>query len=70
MLHDAGGGDKLLLFNKDNRALFNEWIGHRAIGVVYNPSFEAYGNYVPSKISERYDAFIYLEQTNALKPLK
>lgn len=70
VLHDAGGGDKLLLFNKDNRALFNEWIGHRAIGVVYNPSFEAYGNYVPSKISERYDAFIYLEQTNALKPLK
>lgn len=69
VLHDAGAEDKLLLFNKENRALFNEWIGHRAIGVVYNPAFEAYGNYVPSKISERYDAFIYLEHTKALKPL-
>ena len=70
VLHKAGAGDKLLIFNKENRSQFNEWIGHRAIGVVYNPAFEAYGNYVPSKISERYDAFIYLEHTKALKPLK
>lgn len=70
VLHEAGAGDKLLLFNKENRFLFNQWIGHRAIGVVYDPYFETYGNYVPSKISERYEAFIYLEHTKALKPLK
>jgi len=69
-LHNAGAFDKLILFNEENRSLFNEWIGHRAIGVVYNPNFETYGNYVPSKIGNRYDAFIYIDQTNALSPLK
>ncbi|WP_342577936.1 erythromycin esterase family protein [Psychrobacillus sp. FSL K6-2843] len=69
VLHEAGAEDKMLIFNEENRYLFNQWIGHRAIGVVYNPAFEAYGNYVPSKISERYNAFIYLEHTQALRPL-
>ena len=44
-------------------------IGHRAIGVVYNPRFEQYGNYVPSKMPQRYDAFIYFDETRALHPL-
>ena len=68
-LHAAGAEDKVLLFNDENRDLFNDWIGHRAIGVVYNPAYEAYGNYVPSRVGSRYDAFIYIEQTNALRPL-
>ena len=68
-LHAAGAEDKVLLFNDENRDLFNEWIGHRAIGVVYNPAFEAYGNYVPSRVGSRYDAFIYINQTQALHPL-
>ena len=42
---------------------------HRAIGVVYNPDHERYGNYVPSVMAERYDAFIYLDETRALHPL-
>lgn len=68
-LHNAGAFNKLLLFNEENRSLFSQWIGHRAIGVVYNPNYETYGNYVPSKIGNRYDAFIYIDQTNALSPL-
>lgn len=44
-------------------------IGHRAIGVVYRPEFEQYGNYVPSIIPDRYDAFLYLDKTKALHPL-
>ena len=68
-LHNTGSFNKLLLFNEENRHLFNNWIGHRAIGVVYNPEFEAYGNYVPSKIGSRYDAFIYMDETKALSPL-
>lgn len=68
-LHAAGPDDKVLLFTNENRALFNDWIGHRAIGVVYNPDYEAYGNYVPSRVGSRYDAFIYIDQTNALHPL-
>lgn len=69
-LHAAGAEDKILLFNDENREVFNAWIGHRAIGVVYNPEFEAYGNYVPSRVGSRYDAFIFIDQTKALKPLK
>lgn len=38
-LHAASPEDKVLLFNDENRALFNDWIGHRAIGVEYNPAF-------------------------------
>ena len=69
-MHMVGDSNKLLIFDDDNRHLFDEWIGHRAIGVVYNPEFEAYGNYVPSKMGSRYDAFIYLEETKALKPIQ
>lgn len=47
---------------------FAEPHGHRAIGVVYNPEQEL-GNYVPTVLPERYDAFVHVEQTNALHPL-
>lgn len=68
-LHAANAGDQVILFIEENRHLFNDWIGHRAIGVVYNPEFEAYGNYVTSRVGNRYDAFVFVNQTTALKPL-
>lgn len=68
-LHKAGPHDKFLHFTKDNCHLFQDAIGHRAIGVVYNPAYEHYGNYVPSILSKRYNAFIYINVTNALHPL-
>ncbi|WP_311315651.1 hypothetical protein [Neobacillus niacini] len=40
------------------------------MGVVYNPQYEQFGNYVPSVMSERYDAFIFVSSTNALQPLE
>jgi erythromycin esterase len=43
--------------------------GHRAIGVVYNPAYERFGNYVPTILPLRYDAFLYLDETQALHPL-
>lgn len=70
LMGKAGSFDKLLIFNQKNRELFSETIGHRAIGVVYNPNYEHLGNYVPSSMSNRYDAFIYIHQTNALTPLE
>ncbi|MGV3464523.1 MAG: erythromycin esterase family protein [Heyndrickxia sp.] len=69
ILHRAGPFDKYILFNEENRELFSRRIGHRAIGVVYDPRYEIYGNYVPSEISNRYDSFIFLDQTTALHPL-
>ena len=69
LLHKSGAFDKLFVFNEDNRKYFTGWIGHRAIGVVYNPEYEQFGNYVPSQIGNRYDAFIFIDQTKALEPL-
>lgn len=48
---------------------FNRIRGHRAIGVVYNPEREVPGNYVITLLPERYDAFIFFEETKALSPI-
>ena len=45
-----------------------EIVPHRAVGVIYHPENEA-GNYVPTRLSERYDALIFLPETRALTPL-
>jgi erythromycin esterase-like protein len=70
LMHKSGAYDKFIIFNDTNRLEFIQKIGHRAIGVVYNPRYEHYGNYVPSVMSERYDAFIYINSSNALNPLE
>ena len=60
-----------LIFDEDDRdhRLLNEWRGHRAIGVVYNPQQES-GNYVPTILPMRYDAFIFIRETSALQPVR
>ena len=70
VLHRAGEQNKLLIFG-DGRDTpeMREPRGHRAIGVVYDPSYERYGNYVPTVMPFRYDAFLSLEETQALHPL-
>lgn len=70
LLHEAGAWNKLLFMDDfKDIPFFNQRIGHRAIGVVYRPHFESYGNYVPSVLPLRYDAFIYIHKTSALHPL-
>ncbi|MCZ2257886.1 erythromycin esterase family protein [Sporosarcina sp. G11-34] len=69
VLHKTGTFNKLLIFNEENREHFTKSIDHRAIGVVYNPQFEAHQNYIPSIIGDRYDAFIFINETTALQPL-
>lgn len=70
LLHQAGSNNKLLLMDDFTEDLWLEnHIDHRAIGVVYNPRYEKYGNYVPTILPLRYDAFVYLDQTQALHPL-
>jgi erythromycin esterase-like protein len=46
-----------------------EMRGHRAIGVVYHPAYELLGNYVPTSLASRYDAFLFCDHTSALDPL-
>jgi erythromycin esterase-like protein len=70
MLHSLGASDKLILSRELRAAnLLGSPIGHRAIGVVYNPASES-GNYVPSVIAERYDAFLFIDRTRALRPIR
>lgn len=62
--------DKLLIFDKFNeKERFKQTLPHRAIGVVYYPEREKYGNYVPTQLNPRYDAFLYIDKTKALHPL-
>lgn len=69
LLHESLGSNKLLLSKDLERINIPYPIGHRAIGVVYNPEVERWGNYVPSVIPLRYEAFIYLEKAHSLHPL-
>jgi erythromycin esterase-like protein len=70
VLHEASLEDALfLLAGADVRGAWLEPRGHRAIGVVYHPKYERYGNYVPTVLPRRYDAFLVLDQTQALHPL-
>jgi len=70
-LHRSGAGNKLLfmedLMHED--ALMEKHLGHRAVGVVYDPRHEQFGNYVPTILPLRYDAFVHIEETRALFPL-
>ena len=69
-LHQQSSLDRYLLFNtEDIQRKYESSIRHRAIGVVYNPERERHGNYVPSVMSQRYDAFLFLDTTTALHPL-
>lgn len=67
LMHQTGKGDQLLLMNdlkKDPQ--FNNPILQRAIGVVYHPHYERIGNYVPSVMPERYDAFLHIDRSQGL----
>lgn len=70
VLHRARPADKLLLFSDlTGASRFHGERGHRAIGVVYHPEYERRGNYVPTILPQRYDAFLFLDETEALHPL-
>ncbi len=70
VLHRMGGDDKLLIMA--DAAMTPELLaprGHRAIGVVYRPRYEALGNYVPTVLPRRSDALLYIDRSRALVPL-
>jgi erythromycin esterase-like protein len=65
-LHASDVGDMLLLFDGGDDGGVEglaDPIGHRAIGVVYDPRNERWGNYVPTIVPRRYDAFLQFEET-------
>lgn len=70
VLHQATGYPALLIFGSDRSG---PWLrahrGHRAVGVVYQSRHE-YGNYVPTVMGRRYDAFVWIEDSTPLEPLR
>ncbi len=65
LLEKAGFKQGVFVF-RDSPEKIERPIPHRAVGVVYNPEREAHGNYVPTIMQHRYDAFIFLRETGAL----
>lgn len=69
LLHRALDGPAVVDFPVDRSGPWlSSWLGHRAIGVVYDPDREL-ANYVPTKMGARYDALLWFERTEALRPL-
>jgi erythromycin esterase len=61
IMHRAGAANKLLIMRgAQEPAETHVTRGHRAIGVVYDPAYEAFGNYVPTVLPRRYDAMLYV----------
>lgn len=71
LLHRAREANQMILMDElgEDSLFRNTLLGHRAIGVVYNPEYERRGNYVPSVLPQRYDAFLFFDKTHALHPL-
>jgi erythromycin esterase-like protein len=72
VVHAAGQGDTMLLFNGHDDGGIEGLaapIGHRAIGVVYDPRNEHWGNYVPTIVPRRYDAFLHIDESAGVDAL-
>ena len=73
LLHRALDDDAALLVfppASDQPRWLRTSLDHRAIGVVYHPEQERWGNYVPSTLGDRYDALLWFGETAALEPLR
>ncbi|GAA2218716.1 erythromycin esterase family protein [Micromonospora olivasterospora] len=71
VLHGAAPAQALFVFPRDGRPdLLTDELDHRAIGVVYHPERESWGNYVPTVLGERYDAFCWIDESQAVRPLR
>lgn len=68
-LHEAHADQDTLLLLDSSPTWTADVRGHRAIGVVYRPARDHVGNYVPTILNRRYDAFIHCDHTTALHPL-
>ena len=71
VLHPAAPPRALMIFPpfRYRPDVLVDEIGHRAIGVVYQPERERWGNYVPTVLGDRYDAFLFFDETRAVTPL-
>ncbi|GLW28505.1 erythromycin esterase family protein [Actinoplanes regularis] len=71
ILHLTAPPDALFVFpaGDERPDLLTTMLPHRAIGVVYRPERERWANYVPTVLGDRYDAFLWFEETHPVRPL-
>ncbi|MDP9402768.1 MAG: erythromycin esterase family protein [Actinomycetota bacterium] len=70
LLHQVAPHPSLLVFpDRRDTPWLSACRGHRAIGVVYRPDSDRHGNWVPTVMGGRYDAFCSFADTEALHPL-
>ena len=70
VLHSAAPPQGLAVFDEyKHLSVLTDELDHRAIGVVYHPEVEAWGNYVPTILGQRYDAFCWFDRSRELQPL-
>jgi erythromycin esterase-like protein len=71
LLHAEVGHDALVIVPEGGQpAWLTRRLDHRAIGVVYRPEREKWGNYVPTVLGQRYDAFLWFEETGPVGLLR
>ena len=69
MLNEIGHETLLLLLASAREGgLLTDPLPHRAIGVTFDPAQEQ-RNYVPTVVPRRYDAFIFIAETQPLDPI-
>jgi erythromycin esterase-like protein len=70
VLHEDAPDQALSVFPRRERAdVLSDELGHRAVGVVYHPERDAV-QYVPTVLGERYDAFLWFDQSRGVLPLR
>jgi erythromycin esterase-like protein len=73
IFHEAELGRFYLDLGANQLDRGGEWLfatrEERAIGVIYHPDRERWGNYVPSQLARRYDAYMFYDETFAVEPL-
>jgi len=70
LMHRTGLGDFRMLIRQElHDGLLSKVVGHRMIGAVNFPHWEEPNVYVATRMVQRYDAFIFLEETSALRTL-
>jgi erythromycin esterase len=71
VLHETAPAEALLVVPKGGGELdlLADELEHRAVGVVYHPESERRGNYVPTILGDRYDAFCWIDRSQAVRPL-
>jgi erythromycin esterase len=66
LLHRQNNANKLMLSRElKNNPRLNKWIEFRSIGAVYSGA----ALYTTSIIPERFDAFVFIDSTTALRPI-